>query len=232
MKKPVLGLIVLLLAALASGCNKIYDVKLIAVTQENGEAILTDNPSRIASDSDVRLRLYPIVNDKPGEITASEITIDYKVGATTIETVTVGDGKAASDKSAAKTLITDGNGTGVEVLIPFPLTADSAFITIKGLCDNKWLERVVVVTKITPPLSVEINAEGSENGMLVVTSGSTVVLSSTIKGGKPPYQYLWINPDGKVVGSRESLSIPNFDCTKNGSYQLKVIDSDGDTGSS
>lgn len=223
-----------LIAALAlAGCN--YSTQLTVTTDEANTVELAENPDSVETRGDVRINLRPIRNGKPAEFSKGRMAIEYKQGAATVATVEVGDEVKSATETKA-TITDDGNG-GIMGFIPFPLMCDSAFVTIAGKIDGKWLERVVIVIKGPEPpppveMKVSIVAEGAANGILVVPEGSLVILRAVAEGGRPPYTFTWSNPRGEVVGQNQTLTLTNFSCKEAGVYSVEVIDADGKSASS
>ncbi len=59
-----------------------------------------------------------------------------------------------------------------------------------------------------------------------ICSGGTVNISPEITGGKPPYAYNWTGP-GDFKSNSLNLSIPDFNASKAGMYQISVTDGYG-----
>lgn len=229
MKKILVQIFLVLIATLTlAGCN--YETRLTAITSEDGMVELGENPDSVETRGDVRLNLRPIRNGNSAKFSNGRMTIEYKQGATTVATVEVGDKTKPSTKTKAS-MVVDGNGE-IAGFVPFPLMADSAFVTIAGKIDGKWLERMVIVIKKPEPpppieLKVSIIAEGAVDGILVVPEGSLVVLYAVAEGGRQPYTFIWTNPKGEVVGQNQTLTLKNFSCKEAGVYSVEVIDAEG-----
>lgn len=224
-----------LIAALAlAGCN--YGTQLNATTNEIGMVELAENPDSVETRGDVRLNLRPVKNGKLGEFSKGRMTIEYKQGASTVARVEIDDKLKSSSIDTKASLMNDGT-SGITGFVPFPLMADSAFVTLAGKIDGKWLERTVIVVKGPDPpppieLKVEITAEGAVGGILVVPEGSLVVLKAITEGGRPPYTFAWSNPKDEVVGQNQTLTLTNFTCREAGVYSVEVVDADGKSANS
>jgi hypothetical protein len=240
----------LLTTVFVCGCN--YQTQVLVETQEQGEIELRENPANVETNNDLVLVML-ISNNKgePARVTKSEATIVYKLGTETIGSVEIRDGRITSKGEQIPQEKFRNNevlGRGIKVFVPFPLTSDSAFVTMRIKSGGKWQERTVIVTKleINPegeqpegelegepvegepePLTVTILADGSSNGILVIPTGTTVTLSSHVSGGRPPYNYRWLSPTNEVVGTLESIVINNFSCGEAGRYTIEVTDANG-----
>ena len=79
----------------------------------------------------------------------------------------------------------------------------------------------MAAVSVIPVLSVSVLPASR-----VISAGATLSLSASTSGGSSPanFSYKWLSLDGPVVGTGDTLRIPNFQPAQAGTYYVVITD--------